>query len=726
MAVADIDVAQGEAVTASLVPLGAAGALFVATDVADGAAVQAMVDAAVARFGGLDILVNNAQWVAPKVPLLEKTDEMLARTLDTGLWATFRAMQAAVPVMRRRGGGRIVNLCSLIGLSGTPLYGDYAATKEAIRGLTRVAANEWAADGILVNALAPVARTPAVDRYAADHPDAVAAAEQANPLGRLGDPEARHRRRRPLPRLRRRPLRHRHHPLRRRRRPPPPRALGGPGLRGIAPIPHPGLAGTLRVRTGLDPPDRTRRRCRDMQRAGEDIVTTLALGEEDDSPLDHDVITTQALGEEDDSPDADDRVTTMALGEEDDSPVDDEVTTLALGEEDDTPIDDTVTTTALGEEDDRPIDHEVTTALGEEDDTPIDDPSRPCPSAKEDDSPIDHEVTTTALGEEDDTPIDDRVTTDALGEEDDSPDSPIDDGDTPIVDDHGWATTTVEDLTGQNPANDWATTTVDDLVDPAEQAPADTPNDWATTTVDDLVDTPNDYATTTVDDLVDTVEPMPADTPNDYATTTIDDLVDPVETPQDDVTSTNGRASTYDHARTPTPTERWTTPTSPPSRNRPTTTGATWRCEPERRDLGPGDRSARSGGRPAGSGPGSERDDDRHGAALVRPVALAGRPAARPRGQAPSASMRSTSARWPPPVPRHDHARGDRSGAGPLDRAGRAPPPDPDPRPGGARRPRGGGHVRGQLRRQHVVPPQQAGGRPAPAGGGDRQRRGAW
>jgi len=187
--VADIDVAGGEAVASSLGPLGAAGARFVATDVTDRDAVQAMVDATVAELGGLDILVNNAQWVAPKVPLLEKTDDMLARTLDTGLWATFRAMQAAAPVMRGRGGGRIVNLCSLIGLSGAPLYADYAAAKEAIRGLTRVAANEWAADGILVNALAPVARTPAVDRYAADHPDAVAAAERANPLGRLGDPE---------------------------------------------------------------------------------------------------------------------------------------------------------------------------------------------------------------------------------------------------------------------------------------------------------------------------------------------------------------------------------------------------------------------------------------------------------------------------------------------------------------------------------------------------------
>jgi NAD(P)-dependent dehydrogenase (short-subunit alcohol dehydrogenase family) len=187
--VADIDVARGEAVAGELAGLGAAGAVFVEADVSDRAAVRAMVDATAERFGGLDILVNNAQWVAPKVPLLDKTDAMLAQTLGTGLWATFWAMQQAVPVMRARGGGRIINLCSLIGLSGTPNYGDYAATKEAIRGLTRVAANEWAPDNILVNALAPVARTPAVDRYAADHPDAVAAAERANPLGRLGDPE---------------------------------------------------------------------------------------------------------------------------------------------------------------------------------------------------------------------------------------------------------------------------------------------------------------------------------------------------------------------------------------------------------------------------------------------------------------------------------------------------------------------------------------------------------
>src|SRR5688572_9351802 len=69
-----------------------------------------------------------------------------------------------------------------------------------------------------------------------------------------------------------------------------------------------------------------------------------------------------------------DEVTTMALGEEDDSPVDDHVTTLALGEEDDSPIDDEVTTTALGEEDDSPLEDEVTTtALGEEDDSPIED-----------------------------------------------------------------------------------------------------------------------------------------------------------------------------------------------------------------------------------------------------------------------------------------------------------------------------------------------------------------
>lgn len=190
--VADVDADGGAAVAAALAGLGAADARFVATDVGDPDAVQAMVEAATRFGGGLDVVVNNAQWVSPKVPLAEKTDEMLARTLGTGLWATWWAMRAARPHLRARGGGRIVNLCSLIGVTGDPLYADYAATKEAIRGLTRVAAREWAADGILVNAIAPIARTPAVDRFAAAGPDAaasVAAAEAANPLGRLGDPE---------------------------------------------------------------------------------------------------------------------------------------------------------------------------------------------------------------------------------------------------------------------------------------------------------------------------------------------------------------------------------------------------------------------------------------------------------------------------------------------------------------------------------------------------------
>jgi NAD(P)-dependent dehydrogenase (short-subunit alcohol dehydrogenase family) len=186
--VAEIDAARGEAVAAELAALGAKS-LFVPTDVSRRDAVEAMVGATVDRFGGLDILVSNAQWVSDKVPLEDKTDEMLAGTLGSGLWATFWAMQAALPHLRERGGGRVINLCSLIGRTGQPGYADYAATKEAIAGLTRVAANEWARDGILVNAIAPVARTPAVDRYAVDHPEAVRAAEQANPLGRLGDPE---------------------------------------------------------------------------------------------------------------------------------------------------------------------------------------------------------------------------------------------------------------------------------------------------------------------------------------------------------------------------------------------------------------------------------------------------------------------------------------------------------------------------------------------------------
>ena len=86
--------------------------------------------------------MNNAQGYTPLVPLEEKTDDMFARSLDTGLWATFWSMQAAFAHMREQHFGRIVNFCSLNGVTGAWYSGDYNATKEAVRGLTRSAARE--------------------------------------------------------------------------------------------------------------------------------------------------------------------------------------------------------------------------------------------------------------------------------------------------------------------------------------------------------------------------------------------------------------------------------------------------------------------------------------------------------------------------------------------------------------------------------------------------------
>jgi NAD(P)-dependent dehydrogenase (short-subunit alcohol dehydrogenase family) len=130
--------------------------LGVHCDVGSRSSIEAMVDAAVDRFGKVDGLVNNAMTVSPSVPLAELTEESLDTDFTSGVKGTLWGMQAVYPHMKRAGWGRIVNVGSSAGLVSFKGMGGYGAAKEAIRSLTRTAAREWAVDGIVVNLYCPV------------------------------------------------------------------------------------------------------------------------------------------------------------------------------------------------------------------------------------------------------------------------------------------------------------------------------------------------------------------------------------------------------------------------------------------------------------------------------------------------------------------------------------------------------------------------------------------
>ena len=164
-------------------------ARFVHTDVAVKTDVLHMVDEAVSMFGAIDILVNNAQAFTPMVPLEEKQDEWFETSITSGLMGSFWSMQAAFPHLRDSGRGRIINFCSLNGVTGAWFSVDYNAAKEAIRGLTRSAAREWGPYGITANCIGPGAASSGYRAWADHNPQEAAAGEKTIPLGRMGDPE---------------------------------------------------------------------------------------------------------------------------------------------------------------------------------------------------------------------------------------------------------------------------------------------------------------------------------------------------------------------------------------------------------------------------------------------------------------------------------------------------------------------------------------------------------
>lgn len=162
---------------------------YVAADVGVREQIQAVVETAVARCGRIDVLINNAQTVPPWTPLQDKPLEHYAQAMQSGLYASLWAMQAAFPHMRAQGGGRIINFGSIFSVIGARYSADYNAAKEAIRALTRTAANEWGQYNILVNAILPVAESAATRAFKENDPEGYARARARVPLQWHGDPE---------------------------------------------------------------------------------------------------------------------------------------------------------------------------------------------------------------------------------------------------------------------------------------------------------------------------------------------------------------------------------------------------------------------------------------------------------------------------------------------------------------------------------------------------------
>ncbi len=183
--IAEYDAAAGAAAADEIRREGG-DAVFIATDVSRRDSVLAMMEAA----GPVDILVNNA-WRSQGIARIErKGDAVFAASLDVAFYAAKWTMEAAFPHMKAQGWGRVVNLASLNGVNAHMGSADYNVAKEALRTYTRTAAREWAPFGICCNIVCPAALAESTRRVMAQQPGMVERIAAANPMGRLGDPDA--------------------------------------------------------------------------------------------------------------------------------------------------------------------------------------------------------------------------------------------------------------------------------------------------------------------------------------------------------------------------------------------------------------------------------------------------------------------------------------------------------------------------------------------------------
>jgi NAD(P)-dependent dehydrogenase (short-subunit alcohol dehydrogenase family) len=175
--------------TVSMIEAESGTASFVLCDVADPAQIARLVQETVARYGSLDIAINNAGVGGNLAKVADVTAEDYHRTVDINLGGVFFGMQHQIRQMLTQGNGRIVNVASVAGLRALPNSPVYTATKHAVVGLTKAAAMEYARKNIRINAICPVfTRSAMVDQIFALAPDYEQKLVKNIPLGRYGEP----------------------------------------------------------------------------------------------------------------------------------------------------------------------------------------------------------------------------------------------------------------------------------------------------------------------------------------------------------------------------------------------------------------------------------------------------------------------------------------------------------------------------------------------------------
>ena len=161
--------------------------LPIVADGADEDAIRNVVAKTIETFGKINTLVNNAQVSRSGLPLVDHTCEDFDLAIYSGLYAAFFYMRECFPYLKETKGS-VINFASGAGLFGKLGQASYAAAKEGIRGMSRVAAAEWGPDGVRVNVVCPLAMTESLREWKENYPELFEKTIQGIPLGRFADP----------------------------------------------------------------------------------------------------------------------------------------------------------------------------------------------------------------------------------------------------------------------------------------------------------------------------------------------------------------------------------------------------------------------------------------------------------------------------------------------------------------------------------------------------------